>query len=137
MRKMRRAMWCSFVAAVFLTVCGVSMAAEQTVTLSWSLDNLEEDLQGWRIYLAPAEAGPWEQIGGDVLYLRDNPAGPYQLAHVLNPPDGEETTYWFRATAFDTSYNESAPSDVLPVRFDFKPPAAPAGFKVEIKVIPK
>jgi hypothetical protein len=128
-----------FVVLALIVGFGVrsAAAAEQTVVLTWDTAPVPDDLGGWRVYAAPAETGPWEKIGADITYKHGDPAGPYQLAHVLTPPDGEETTYWFAATAYDTSGNESARCAPVSKRIDYKPPQPPTGFVVEIRVSPQ
>jgi len=91
-----------FVAAVFglcvfLVPNGVQSAMNNSATLQWAA-NQEPDLAGYRIYdgTAPGIYGSSQNVGMTTTYQYTN----------LAP----NTTYYFSVTAYDTSGNESLPS---------------------------
>lgn len=68
-----------------------------SVTLAWDA-NTEEDLKGYKVYMTPA----WGDYGEPIATLNKRKT-TYQVKELQN-----NTTYFFRLTAFDTSGNESA-----------------------------
>ena len=95
--------------------CGVAFA-ESDVTLAWDA-NSEEDLAGYHIYRAesPGTMPILENRIGTI------PAGTETFTDEAIP-DG---IYWWVATAYDTSDNESGPSNEVTLDLDTTAPAAP------------
>lgn len=100
-------------------------AAEQTLTLAWDApaSNADgspiTDLAGYRIYSAEVPIETRDQAG--LEQLAELPASSLQ-ADVTVMTTALSGTLYFRATAFDTSGNESALSNEVAFPYDFVPP---------------
>jgi len=81
-------------------VRGTAMAAD--VTMAWDKDVVEEDLEGFKIYCS---ADP--ETGFELVEAINDPAAR-QYTHT-----GVEGPHWWYVTAFDTSGNESGPSNIV------------------------
>ncbi len=112
-----------FITAIltFLFVLGLSGAVwAESVTLEWDA-NTESDLDGYKIYtgLSTGTYDSTVDVGNVTTYT------------VLNLTAG--TTYYFVATAYDTSGLESGYSnEVSYTAIDVTPPNAPSGFRIFI-----
>lgn len=107
-----------FLSILFLFLFPVLAQAEQ-VTLAWDA-NTESDLAGYKIYKGVVSAD----------YDNSIDVGNITTRIILNLIQGE--TYYFAATAYDTSGNESIYSDeisyTVPI-IDVTPPGAPKNFR--------
>lgn len=103
--------------------------ADSNVTLQWTA-NTENDLAGYRVYRGTQAGGPYTQVGSDVA------CGPNDAACCefidQGIPDG---TYYWVATAFDTSGNESGYSNEVTDLLDSTAPAPPSEMNVFKKII--
>jgi len=106
--------------------------AQTNVTFKWS-PNSESDLAGYRIYMSD-QSGVYTQndVIGDISCVPDDePCCTY----VYEVEDG---TWFFVATAYDTSFNESDYSNEVTDTFttpDVQPPAPPSGFNIWQKIL--
>jgi len=100
-------------------------AAEGPIKLGWNYDNPPADLAGFRVYASTTAGG--QALGPDSTdLLATLPHDPGTTEHTaqatLTVPGGEETEMFFIVTAYDTSGNESGPSNEVSKVFDFKAP---------------
>lgn len=101
-----------------LFALSVSLAnASQEVTLAWDYPDPPGDLEGFRVYLSFA---PIPDTGGSPLLVATVQAGVLQATVQLDALPAPGAVVYFRATAYDTSGNESALSNE--VSKDFLPP---------------
>jgi len=106
--------------------------AQTNVTFKWS-PNSESDLAGYRIYMSD-QSGVYTQndVIGDISCVPDDePCCTY----VYEVEDG---TWFFVATAYDTSFNESDYSNEITDTFitpDTTPPEPPEFFKILQKIL--
>jgi len=107
------------VAVIVMATAGIAFAA--SVLFSWNA-NTEPDLAGYRLYLEEAD-GVYDPA--DALLVIPAPNTNVSLPGV--PADGQ--TYCWVLTAFDTSGNESGPSEHACASIaDTTPPDVPDGF---------
>ncbi len=99
-----------------LLLAGTAFAAN-TVTFIWNV-NPEADLAGYRLYQTNAEG---EYIFGESNAVKNIPAGT-ETVTIEDVPDG---TYFWILTAYDTTNNESGPSNEVGATLDSVPPNAP------------
>lgn len=118
---------------LFIIICILAMAgvawADSNVTFQWT-PNTENDLAGYRVHRGTQTGGPYTQVGSDVA------CGPNDSTCCefvdMNIPDG---TYFWVATAFDTSGNESGYSNEVTDMLDSTAPAPPQEFNIFKKII--
>ena len=110
---------------------GISHAASQQVTFAWEQE-LSSDLAGWRLYSSTQSGGPYSQAGGDILFTQAQTTYTHQAELAL--PDNAETKLYFVMKAFDTSGNESGPSNEVSHIFDFLGPPAPRNLNITLVV---
>ncbi len=75
----------------------VAVAGDGSVSLDWA-DNIEPDLAGYTVYRSTASGGPYSSLNGGLLVSSD-----HQDSGLVNG-----MTYYYVATATDSSGNESA-----------------------------
>lgn len=113
-----------------------AFAGSEPVALQWDYSSPPADLAGFRIY---ASLTPDGQVLGaasadlvvEVPYVEGQTT--YTSENPITAPDGEETVYYFVATAFDDSGNESEKSNEVSTTLDFK---APPPFTITIPTEP-
>lgn len=118
-------------AAAFLVFVPSAFAAPQEAqdcqSLSWSA-NTEEDLAGYRIYVSPdgVNYGPPVEVPKAETSIACAAIG-------LTPTTTGHKDYHLHMTAYDTSGNESAPSEAKHLRMmDVTAPSPPQNFCAEI-----
>jgi hypothetical protein len=113
--------------ALFILLVGfVANAHAAVVTFEWAA-NTESDLAGYRIYKST--------VSGQYVYGPSNAAGNYGkvTTGTVNVTGVEGDRFYFVLTAYDTSGNESLPSnEVSYVVPDTTPPAAPKGLMMRL-----
>lgn len=93
-----------------------------SLVLTWQA-NTEGDVQGYRLYRAGEQGGPYTRLGSGEV---DASEPRYVDASVVR-----NASYWYRVSAVDVNGNESPPSEpVAGTALDVTPPAVPQGFKV-------
>ena len=112
----------SFVLVLFLTVS--TAWAGTNVSFMWD-ENLEADLAGYRVYRSDTSGGYDKST--DMIW-----EGTAITATENNVPDG--TWYWV-ATAYDTSGNESGYSNEVTATLDTEPPVPPQNLSIWQKII--
>jgi len=114
---------CSFILAMASTAW-----AGSNVTLQWDA-NTEQDLAGYHVLRGTQAGGPYTQVG-------EIPCGPNDATccEFIDQaiPDG---TYYWVATAYDTSGNESEYSNEVTDSLDSIAPAPPQELNVFKKII--
>lgn len=104
---------------IFLIMFLPALVFGADVTLTWDA-NTEEDIAGYKIYQGEAT--------GDYSVIKDCGI-PENLQCVMHDM-AESKTYYFAATAYDTSGNESGFSnEVVYTVPDMTPPAPPTGLR--------
>ena len=118
-----------FIIFIILLFSAGIVFAETNVSFEWT-PNIENDLKGYRVYRGDQASGPYIQVGEDKL------CGPGDISCCnftdLAVPDG---TYFWVATAFDTSGNESCFSNEVTAILDSIAPAPPQEFNIFKKFI--
>jgi len=104
------------VTVIFLSMASIA-GADNSVTFIWDA-NTETDLAGYRLYQSPT-AGAY--VYGDGNQVATIPAGT-ETVTLDSVADG--TLFWV-LTAYDTSDNESGPSNEVSATMDSTPPGAP------------
>ena len=105
--------------AVFLVFFCITIAWAVS-TFTWNA-NTESDLEGYHLYRSPTSG----QYTFGSNWVADIPAGTETIDYTA--PEG---TWYFVLTAYDTSGNESGPSnEVTLVVPDTTPPADPNGLQ--------
>jgi hypothetical protein len=110
-------------------------AAPKDLEISWDYPGpVAEDLAGFRIY-AHTRPDAWQprHVIATIQYIAGQVV--YTTTTTLNSPDVADTTWYFMATAFDQSGNESDPSNTVQLRIDFLPPGSPVN--LQIKIFPR
>lgn len=116
--------------AIVLVLFMVSTASAWTVTFTWQ-PNPESDLAGYKIYQGLNAGGPYVIVGDPItLDMLGDASSPEWTIDV--EADGH---YYWVATAYDTSENESGYSNEVNQRLDSVPPSPPTGLKKLIKII--
>ena len=102
---------------IFAVLLFASLAmAQQTKTLQWDANPAGDNVQGYRIYEAPAATGPWTKIGETAaIQLAVNPVG----------------LKYYRVTAYNVA-GESAPGNT--VASDLLP-GAPKNTRIVVSVV--
>ncbi|MFH1958084.1 MAG: fibronectin type III domain-containing protein [bacterium] len=101
-----------------------AIAGDIEVSLSWT-QNAEPDVEHYRIYRSTTS--DWASAGSTTA------VSSATLTVFTDTGLANNSTYWYRVTAVDTSGNESAYSnDVSTVPVDMMPPASPAGMYGEL-----
>lgn len=108
----------------FLLLLGVSSSWGGQVIFEWD-PNTEEDLAGYRLYQSTTSG---EYTFGEENAIGDIPAG----TETFTLQSGEDGTFYWVATAYDTAGNESGPSNEVTADLNFKPPSPPAGCVLRI-----
>lgn len=103
----------------FFLMCGFSPARGGEVVFEWD-PNSEEDLAGYRLYQSVT---PGQYVFGEENATGSIPAG----TETFTLQTQEDGTFYWVVTAYDTSGNESGPSNEVSADINFKPPAPPAG----------
>ncbi len=91
------------------------------IQLAWDA-NTESDLAGYRLYDSSDTAIPIAEI----------PAGTETYTVEMNATENAPRCFYL--TAFDTSSNESAPSDTVCQNFNFAP-GSPANIRLSITIV--
>lgn len=117
----------TFILVLFFAV--PAAYADSDVTLKWT-PNTENDLAGYKIYRSAQAGGPYAQVGSDVACGPNDPACCEFVDQGI--PDG---TYYWVATAFDMSGNESGYSNEVTDMLDSIAPAPPQELSVFKKII--
>lgn len=118
----------TILAVLFFVFAGTAWA-DSDVTLQWTA-NTENDLAGYRVYRGTQAAGPYTQVGNDVVCGPNNQTCCAFVDQGI--PDG---TYFWVATAFDTSGNESRYSNEVTSMLDSTSPAPPQELNIFKKII--
>lgn len=105
--------------AMFLIIPLIAWAASN-VTFQWDA-NSESDLAGYRLYQSAVSGG--QSIGSG--WVDDIPAGTETSTIVV-----EDGTWYWVVTAYDTSGNESGPSNEQARALDTEAPVYPKSFLV-------
>jgi hypothetical protein len=106
---------------IFLLVVLWSTASyAKVIVFAWD-PNDELDLLGYRLYQSDTSGQYTFGSGNEVVEI---PTGTETVS--IDVPDG---TYFWVLTAFDTSANESGPSDEVSETIDTTPPGVPQNFK--------
>jgi hypothetical protein len=126
----------------------LAYAADEAVDLTWSLENLDADVQYFRLYVNDsANFATANQLGEDMMYNPNDTATVFEFPSMtLAIPDGADVTKYFWVTAVDTSGNECGPGythqrcvenppKMVAVQFDNLPPLPPTGLTVTARVI--
>jgi len=110
---------------VVLFMSTVAFAGSKTITLQWDYANPPTDLAGFRLY-ASVSSGTYTYGSSSVDMIADiayvDGQLTYQEDETLTVSDGEESTYYFVATAYDSTGNESGPSNEATYTVDFEAP---------------
>lgn len=109
---------------IIILLLPISTAFGADVTFEWD-PNTETDLAGYRLYQSDT-SGVYTY--GDGNQVETIPAGT-ETVTLYGVPDG--TWYWV-LTAYDTSGNESGPSNEVTDTLDSTAPAPPTGLKKNI-----
>lgn len=114
-------------AIMFIT--SVALAATN-VTFQWNA-NSESDLAGYKLYRSVNPAvTPFDAFVDVPLASLTDPSNPEFTWNGI--PDG---TWYFAATAYDTSGNESGYSNIITDTFDTSPPTPPSNLSIWQKII--
>lgn len=124
---------------VFLLLAAFAFAAEKTITFQWDYSpETELDLAGFRIY-ASRVSGQYDHGTDKIMDLsysgEPSANGTYTGDGALNSPAGEKVTWYFVATAYDVSGNESVHSNEIWTVIDLKQPAPIINFRVAVPVV--
>ncbi|MGA1869270.1 MAG: MopE-related protein, partial [bacterium] len=116
---------CLLIAQIFF-LCFLKLTYAFTVTLAWDA-NTEPDLAGYNIYYKTESSADYEN-GFDV-YTSDKTKVIYsdsnQVLCQVSLPEISGATYYFVATAYDTSHNESGYSNEVSCVYDGEHCTAP------------
>lgn len=117
---------CLFIVISTAPLWAVGTVCNQNCKVSWEANNplIDPDLAGYKLYIGttPGIYTTIKDIG-----LTTNEAAPfYPLAGFLLS-DGQ---YYIMVTAYDTSGNESAPSNEVPFTMNVKAPDARSGVQI-------
>jgi fibronectin type 3 domain-containing protein len=123
---MKRTMLFALCAMLF-ALCAIAPAsrAASNVTFTWDAA-AASDLAGYRLYQS-ATSGSYNKTTGKVCDV----LAPVTTCTISGLPDG---VYYWVATAYDKSGNESAYSNEVTRAFDSTAPAAPGNLKITIAV---
>jgi hypothetical protein len=139
-----------FDAFFVMTLCmgTLAYAAEEAVDITWSLENVEPDVQYFRLYVNDTDDfSTATQLGEDMAYNPNGGNEVFQFPSMsLTIPDDQDVTKYFWVTAVDTSGNECGPGythqkcidnppEMVAVQFDNLPPLPPTGLTVTARVI--
>ena len=100
----------------------LAFAGQKTLHITWN-QVISDDFAGWKLY----------QDGVEVLDIPYTGQTSYETDMVLNSPDGQTITYSFYLTSYDTSGNESGPSNVVDKTIDFEAPGIPFELNITIE----
>jgi hypothetical protein len=112
-------------------VPAISGPAPKTLTFQWEQPLPLDDLAGWRLYYGTASGVYDKSI---VFDYTGTPSDTYTRDTVIISETGQEITYYFVLTAFDSSGNESGFSNEVIAKIDFLAPGVPTNLRVIIKV---
>lgn len=119
-------------------VASAQSITQKTINVSWSVENVEEDIAAYQLYAGDTnDAAALQPVGERILFNPlDNPNSLTRLStdYVLEAPEGQVTYKYFAVTAIDTSGNESNLSSISGAVVDNEPPAPPSGFRVEVQI---
>lgn len=104
------------VIVIFLLVAGIAIA-DNSVTFLWDA-NTETDLAGYRLYQSTTSGQYVLGEGNQVAVI----SAGIETVTLPNVPDG---TFFWVLTAYDTSDNESGPSNEVSATLDSAPPGSP------------
>jgi len=127
----------SIFAILFCIFAPTAFAGSEPVALQWDYPSPPADLAGFRIYASLTADG--QALGADspdlvvdVPYVEGQTT--YTSENSITAPDEDETTYYFVATAYDESGNESEKSNEVSTVLDF---LAPPPFTITIPTEPQ
>lgn len=113
---------------VLLLFSNLSYAASQ-LTFTWDA-NTEPDLAGYRIYQS-ASSGVYV-YGVDGNAVLDIPVLDIPVGTTIGTIQVSDGIWYWIVTAYDTSGNESGPSNEVTAVLDSVPPGSPSGFTITI-----
>lgn len=129
----------ALIATIFVLIATIgltdSFAADKNLTFTWE-QVISPDFAGWRLYYKQGSSGGGNlsqyTLFAPILY-DGTELQEYESDVSFMSPDGQSVTYFFVLTAYDTSNNESGPSNEVSVTIDFEKPGVPVKFHVTIK----
>ena len=119
-----------------LLVVPVVFAGSKTITFQWDYPTPPADLAGFYIYKANAAGGPYPTTARIATIPFVAGTTTYTSLQPFTAPDNAETTYYFVASAYDTSGNESGKSNEISYKFDFLSPINPINFIIKVVTSP-
>jgi hypothetical protein len=112
-----------YLSVLSLLVATPSFAVSRDITLAWDHD--KTDLAGFKIYYGTSTGVYSEPVDvGMASKCADSGITPEEFCHVLSIdiPEDSSTSFYFVATAYDASNNESAQSTEAVVVYDYEKP---------------
>lgn len=111
-----------------------AVAGEKIIEFEWN-QVIGENFAGWNVYMSETSGTystiPFATIDYDGVELTE-----YTTDQIISSPDGEEKTYYFVFTAFDTSDNESGYSNEVFALIDFLAPHIPYILRIIVRSPP-
>lgn len=124
-----------FIIFILLTIAfnGLSFAADQSLTFTWE-QVIPSDMGGWTIYYGLQSGNFTNQINipYDTCDMATDPPSCQSPAAIKMITGGEEATYYFVMSAYDTSNNESGYSNEVSKELDFLSPDVPVRVTVTV-----
>jgi len=117
--------------AMLLLLAAPAWSGEKTLTFQWE-QAISADFAGWQLYMSETP-GVYPSAPVATINYGGVEQTTYTSDEVIPSADGEEHTYYFVLTAFDTEGNESGRSNEVSQVIDFLAPDAPFSFTVTVQ----
>lgn len=113
---------------------------QKQVEITWSVENVEEDIQHYQLYVSDSkDLSTFEPAGEKINFspLADVDQKRLSTNYTFDAPKNAVTVKWFTVTAIDTSKNESSKAEPIKVTVDNMPPEPPKQLTITVVIRPK